>query len=81
MKKASKYPLSILKFYGIIFILILAYIIVFGLIDSQSIMVTPWIMVAYIWYVIGIGWVPLLIGYIYGQYKDKKLQKTQELKN
>lgn len=77
MKKATKYPLFVLKIYGIIFILILAYIIIYALIDPQSGMVTPWYMVSFIFLVIGIGWIPLVIGFIIGLYKDKKLQKDQ----
>jgi hypothetical protein len=76
LKKALKYPLYILKIYGIIVILILAYILIYAVIDPQSGNVTPWIMVVFIWFVFGIGWVPLVIAALWGLYKDDKLKKT-----
>ena len=76
MKKALKYPLSILKIYGIIFIIILAYILIYALIDPQSGNVTPWIMVGFIGFMFAIGWVPLVIAALWGLYKDDKLKKT-----
>ena len=80
MKKALKYPLFILKFYGIIFLIILGYILVYAVIDPQSAMVTPWIMVSFIWFVIGIGWIPLVVAWLFGLSKDQKLKKDLENK-
>jgi Na+-driven multidrug efflux pump len=81
LKKALKYPLFILKIYGIIFIIILAYILIYAVIDPQSGNVTPWIMVVFIWFVFGIGWVPLVIAAFWEFYKDDKLKKNNQSKN
>ena len=81
MKKVFKYPLSILKIYGIISLIILAYILIYALIDPQSGMVTPWIMIIYLWFLIGVGWIPLVIAALWGLYIDNKLQKNNQSKH
>jgi Ni/Fe-hydrogenase subunit HybB-like protein len=81
LKKPLKYPLFILKIYGIIFIIILAYILIYALIDQQSGNVTPWFMVIFIWFLIGVGWVPLVIAALWGLHIDNKLKKINQSKN